>query len=756
MPSTPELQGWLAAVVDAADDAIISRDLAGIIVSWNRGAERIFGYSAAEMVGRSISSLLPTDRLREEAEILERIKAGERIEQYETVRRRKDGTTVEVSLSLSPVRNSAGTIVGASKIAREITQKRIAEDLSRRLSSIVESSDDAILSKDLNGTIQSWNAGAERLFGYTAEEIVGSSVTKLIPLGLQEEEPAILARLRRGERVEHFETVRRCKDGSLVDVSLTVSPIRNAAGHVVGASKIVRNISDRRKNHDAARRLAAIVESADDAIASKDLQGVIQSWNRGAERLFGYSAAEIIGQSVLKLIPVGRHNEEPAILERLRRGERVENYETIRCRKDGTLIDVSLTVSPIFDESGRVVGASKIARDISEQKRMLRELQEAHDKVVAANRAKDDFLAALSHELRTPLNPVLLIASEAAQNTTLPASVRSDFEVIRKHVELEARLIDDLLDLAKIAKGKLPLKTGRHDLHAIIREAYASVQNDLAAKHITVTCDIAPVPLTVAGDEVRLQQVIWNVLKNAAKFTPAGGRVRVTTRINTTRSCAVVEIADTGIGLDPNELEAIFDAFTQAGGSLHAHQFGGLGLGLTISRKIAELHHGSVRAVSEGRGRGATFILELPLADDRENPELPSNRLSTSQDVKPLHSLPRILLVEDHEASRMTLITLLKRRQFEVVGVANCQDARTAFNQSKFDLLICDLGLPDGDGADVIAEFQSQQGAKAIALTGYGMDADVTRIKTLGASAHLTKPVKIQELETAVRVVLGR
>lgn len=752
-------ESWLRAAISATNDAIVIKDLKGLVRSWNPAAEQLFGYIAGEMIGRPVSVLLPADRSDEGATILERISRGESIERYETVRRRKDGSLIEISLTVSPIRDAQGQIVAAAKVASAITDKRAAENAQRRLAAIVDSSDDAIVSKDLKGIIQSWNPGAERLFGYTAEEAVGKPVTLLIPLNRQSEETDILMRIQRGEKIDHYETIRRCKNGMLIDVSLSISPIRDAAGNIIGASKIARDISERNRNVVTDRRLAAIVSSSDDAILSKDLNGVILSWNPGAQRLFGYTAEEIVGKPVLVLIPEGRHDEEPAILARLRRGERIEHYETIRRRKDGSLVEVSLSVSPIRDEKGKIVGAAKIARDISVQKQAIREMAQARDKAVAANRAKDDFLAALSHELRTPLNPVLLIASERADDRTLPEKVRTDFDQIRKNVQLEARLIDDLLDLSGIVKGQVHLNSTLQDLHVIVHHAIATIRPDMDQKKQVLTCDIAPTVLWISGDEARLQQVLWNVLNNAVKYTPERGRIHVSTKINPARDCAVVEIADSGIGLNGESLEYIFDAFAQMERTgKPGNQFGGLGLGLTISRLITELHHGSIRAASEGQGRGATFIIELPLAD------LDAVKVRVAKDRESARGTPavpteakkkRILLIEDHDSSREALHRLLTRRSFDVVTATSAAEAREAASTGgEFDVVISDIGLPDDDGCNLIAEIREKHDWKVVALTGFGMTDDIARSQRAGALAHLTKPISIQDLDRVLELAL--
>src|SRR5215213_8276372 len=332
------------------------------------------------------------------------------------------------------------------------------------LAAIIESAEDAVITKTLQGVITSWNPGAERIFGYTADEVVGKPITILFPEDHLDEEPNILARIRAGERVEHYETVRVRKDGSLVDISLTVSPIRGPDGRIVGASKIARDITARRQAELARARLAAIIESADDAIITKTLQGVITSWNPGAERIFGYTAEEAVGRPVTMLIPEERPDEEPGILGRLVRGERVEHYETVRVRKDGSRLNVSLTVSPVRGPDGRIVGASKIARDITDRKlaererdrlleseRQLRgEAEDARREAEEASRLKDEFLATLSHELRTPLTAILGWAKLLRAGGLQSEYAERGLEAVERNAVAQTRLIGDLLDVSRV------------------------------------------------------------------------------------------------------------------------------------------------------------------------------------------------------------------------------------------------------------------------------------------------------------------
>ena len=371
--SVNEAEDRLAAIVASSEDAIISEDLNGIIQSWNPGAVAMFGYTAEEAVGRHDAMLADPERLHDIADVLERIRRAESVHHHPSTHRAKDGRILTVSLTASPICDASGHVVGALKILRDLTNQARANELHQRLAAIVESSDDAIVSKDLNGIIQSWNRGAQRIFGYTPEETIGRHISMLAVPERLEEIPNILERIRRGERIDHYETKRRTKDGRVLAISLTVSPIRDSFGNVIGASKVARDITDQKRYSEWRERLAAIVESSDDAIISKDLDGTIRSWNRGAERIFGYTAEEAIGKSVTILAVPERVEEIPNILERIRRGERVDHYETRRRTKDGRVLAISLTVSPIRDSSGTIIGASKVARDITHQKQAQEE-----------------------------------------------------------------------------------------------------------------------------------------------------------------------------------------------------------------------------------------------------------------------------------------------------------------------------------------------------------------------------------------------
>jgi PAS domain S-box-containing protein len=524
----------------------------------------------------------------------------------------------------------------------------------------------------------------------------------------------------------------------------------------VGAVNVLVDITDRKESEAATRRLAAIVESSDDAIISKDLNGIIMSWNDSAQRIFGYTAEEAIGKSITLLIPPERLDEEAHILGSVRKGGPVHHYETIRRCKDGKLVEISLSVSPIRNADGTVVGASKIARDITERKRAEMELKKAHQEVLAASRAKDDFLATLSHELRTPLNPVLLIASDAASNRDLPPRIRTDFDTIRKNVEMEARLIDDLLDLTRIARGKIILERRPLNVHRVLQDAIAQETEEMTRKEISLDLKLNAEQQIVQADAVRLQQIFWNLLNNAVKFTPSGGKIGVETAVSQNK--LLIKISDNGIGMTPDEMNRIFTAFSQglhAGGE-NGHRFGGLGLGLAISQKLAELHYGRIYATSEGRDKGSLFVVEFPLLQGPERPEGDNGEDAPQSVLKPQvrKNGIRILLVEDHEPTRTSLARLLMHRYYEVITAASVAEARSLAQTREFHLLISDIGLPDGNGYDLMLELKKDRPVKGIALTGYGMEQDVARSQDAGFVAHLTKPVGIQSLEVALAAAL--
>jgi PAS domain S-box-containing protein len=527
---------------------------------------------------------------------------------------------------------------------------------------------------------------------------------------------------------------------------------------------------------EAQGRLAAIVESSGDAIVSKSLQGVIRTWNSGAERLFGYTSAEAVGRNILMLIPADRINEETDILEHIQRGERVEHYDTVRVRKDGSRVHVSLTVSPVRDAAGNIVGASKIARDITERirseealRRSEAELKRAardREELLAAERAarseaervnliKDEFLATLSHELRTPLSAILGWSQLLATGDLAQEDVMQGLEAIERNARAQTELIEDLLDMSRIISGKLRLEVQWTDIANVVDQAVESVRPSAEVKQIRLRKIIDPHPGPVSGDPIRLQQVFWNLLSNAIKFTPKGGSVDVL--LERVDSHLEITIHDSGVGIKPEMLPYVFERFRQADSST-TRSYGGLGLGLSIVKSLVELHGGTVRAQSPGEGQGATFVVTLPLAPIRsaEKRDHPTALKPVSPDFEPVR-LPgvKVLVVDDEPDARELLKRVLRQSEAEVTTAENGRQGLDLLRTHKPDVIVSDIGMPGMDGYEFIREVRRLLPADvgkipAIALTAFARSEDRTKAMLAGYQVHVAKPIEPQELVATV------
>jgi PAS domain S-box-containing protein len=528
---------------------------------------------------------------------------------------------------VSPIKDTFGRVIGASKIARDVTDRRHAEEARARLAAVVESSDDAIITKQLDGTITSWNRAAERMYGYTSAEAVGKSVMMLIPADRHDEEPAILERLKRGEKIDHYETVRRRKDGSLIDVSLTVSPLRDSSGHIIGASKIARDITGRKQAEEARLRLAAVVESSDDAIISKTLEGYITSWNAGAQRLFGYTEQEALGKHITMLFPADRLAEEEVVLSHIRRGQPLQHFETVRKTKDGRLIDISLTVSPIKDALGKVIGASKIARDITEKKRAQAELLKLNEELekrvkertaslMETNEQLETFCYTIAHDLRSPLRAQQSFAQALLDEFGQPLGESGkDYaaRILRNARRLD-HLVSDLLAYSRISRDQLqlrPVELGKVMKDVLDAQADQVQQSNAKVEIGDLHC--------VKGYEPTLNLVLSNLVANALKFVPAGVAPSVRVRSEERGSFVRLWVEDAGIGIAPENTEKIFGVFHRLH---HMDKYPGTGIGLAIVQKGVERMGGRVGVESEV-GCGSRFWIELPIVKTQSSADNP-------------------------------------------------------------------------------------------------------------------------------------
>lgn len=533
--------------------------------------------------------------------------------------------------------------------------------------------------------------------------------------------------------------------------------------HLIGSGV---DISERRRGEETAAYLAAIVESSDDAIISTDLQGIIRSWNNGAERHYGYTAAEAIGKPLTTLFPPERWSEEPRIRNLIWKGERIEHYETLRRRKDGTDIDVSLTVSPIRNRAGDIIGASRISRDITERKhaeeereRLLASESEARAEAQEANRLKDEFLATVSHELRSPLNAILGWARLLRDPQVREEQLERALEIVERNAQAQARLIEDLLDVSRIVSGKLSIQMRRVTLNSTAQGVVADMRPAAEAKGIELRLTEGE-EIKLIGDADRLQQVVWNLLSNAIKFTPEGGRIEV--ELKRIGERAELRVSDTGRGISPEFLPHVFVRFRQATRT-DARARAGLGLGLTIVRYIVEAHGGSVAAESPGVGQGATFICRFPLAGSGQEtvPAVEPLQAQLEVSAEPLLRGIKVLVVDDDEDARDVLSAALNRYGAEVTTATGAPQALDTLASEKMDVLVSDINMPGMDGYELIRRVRAMAPGQsgripAVALTAYARAEDRVHALQAGYQAHVPKPVEPAELEVVVATLLAR
>jgi PAS domain S-box-containing protein len=466
----------------------------------------------------------------------------------------------------------------------------------------------AIYTTDAEGRLTHFNPAAAALSGRTPQ--LGSdqwcvSLRLYRPDGtpLPHDQCPMAIALREGRAVLGAELIVERPDGTRRWVEPSPQPLLDEAGRVCGGVNMLVDITDRKDREQSAALLGAIVDSSDDAIVSKNLDGIITSWNAGAQRLFGYSAEEAIGQPMLLIIPAERQHEEPEILARLRRGEQVDHFETVRVRKDGTRLDISLTISPVRDTSGRIVGASKIARDITEDKRV-------HEELRLADRRKSEFLAMLAHELRNPLAPIQNTVEILARIGGEDGDLAPLAGVLQRQVNHMIRLVDDLLDVSRISSGKIKVLPSPVELAPIARQAVEATRPLAERKRHELVVELPQEPIRLHADGARIMQVIGNLLTNACKYTEPGGRILL--KVSCEGPHAVIRVQDNGIGIAAEDLPSIFEMFSQIDTSLERSQ-GGMGIGLSLVKKLVELHGGSVEAHSAGLGHGSQFIVRLPI-----------------------------------------------------------------------------------------------------------------------------------------------
>jgi len=650
------LEALSRTFLDSALDCIITMDASGRVQEFNPASERVFGFSRSEAVGKELAELIIPPRLRERHRqgLARYLKTGEgpligKLIEIEALRR--DGSEIMVALAINATQVNGSPIFTA--YLRDITERKRAEETNRRLAAIIESSGDAIISKDLDELVTSWNKEAERLFGYSADEIIGKPITVLVPPDRHNEELGIIERLRQGERVLRYETVYFRKDGTALNVSLAVWPIKDETGNVIGASKIARDITERirterrRTTQYAVTNLLAaswtLAEVATELLEAMALSGdwafaAIWTYDEAADGLrcrnVWHEASERVKKfsdlSLVITLPEGQglpgrvwNSKKPTWVYDVTRDPNFPRAPYAAAADlhggfafplffqgeiDGIMELFSHNVVEPDEDLLQMVEAlgSQIGLFIA-RGRIVQELQRHKENAGAASTAKDRFLGLLTDKLRAPLTPVLTWAGKIAEQSDLRPDVQQGLKMVRGNVELEMRLIEDMLDLSRIARGKLTLQLRKADAHELLQSALEIVRSDIEQRHLTPFVALEASRHELVADEPRLQQVFWSVLHNACKFTPENGTVSVRS-YNPSPRRITIEISDNGIGIEPRFVEKVFYAFEQADS-----QSEGLGLGLAISKAIVEMHSGTIRARSEGLRKGATFVIELPI-----------------------------------------------------------------------------------------------------------------------------------------------
>ena len=689
-------------------------------------------------------------------------------------------------------------------------------DTARLLAAIVDSSDDAIISKDLDGVVTSWNRAAERMFGWTSAEMVGQSIRKIIPKERLHEEDNVLASIRRGVQVDHFETERVRKDGGPVHISLTVSPIRDATGRVVGASKIARDISETRRARQqlerASKRDAFLAEATAALASSLDFHKTLKIVaSIAVPDIADWCAIDLLNEDgTCTRVALAHVNAEKVKLAEMVR-DRYEDpaaptspQSVIRTRKpvlltsvtddilaqsakgDAERLDltrglgiVSIMIVPMVSHD-RVLGALTLAtgesgkhyteedlplaEEIAARTALSIENAQAYQQLETANRLKEEFLATLSHELRTPLNAVTGYARMLKSGAISKEKTPHALDVVDRNAASLTQIVEDVLDVSRIISGKSRLEVEPLDLEKLLRNAVASVTPAIDAKNLQLKTAFDSNVGQVLADPDRLQQVVWNLLTNAVKFTPRAGRIDV--RLERVDSHADIVVSDSGIGIRPDFLPHIFERFRQAeAGPTRRH--GGLGLGLAIARHLVEMHGGAITAMSEGEGKGAAFRVTLPLmlsATDAQVRARPGDHAPVAAPAAmTLGDLTgvTVLAVDDDPDALRLLCDIIEAAGGTVIAVSSAAEALEKLQTESPHVLVADLAMPESDGFDLIKQVRqlskpTVRDIPAAALTAYARAGDRAKSLRSGFQIHLAKPIDPVELVTAVRGLAGR
>jgi PAS domain S-box-containing protein len=748
----------LRTTLASIGDAVITTDTEGRVASMNAVAESLTGWTDADASGQALEVVfhIVNESTREavESPVARTLRQGVIVGlANHTVLIAKDGTERPIDDSSAPIRSKEGAIVGCVLVFRDVAERRRMElavsDARAYAESIVDSVREPLVVLDAELRVVSANRAFFQTFHVVKEETEGKRLYDLgnrqwdIPaLRKSLEELLLQNKILNGYEVEHVlpEVGQR-------HMLLNARRVYRAGNHSELVLLAIEDITDRRQlerqmdeQQQATRLLASIVESSDDAIISKTLDSIVRTWNAAAERLFGYTAEQAVGRHISFLIPADRANEEDQIIARLRAGERVEHFDTVRVRRDGRQVQVSLTISPIRDGTGRVIGASKIARNITERKRLEADLRQYAADLSEADRRKNEFLAMLAHELRNPLAPIRNAVHALRITGARDQEMAHAVEMIERQVAQIVRLVDDLLDVSRITRGKIELRKQRVELASLVYHAVDAARSLVDCMGHNLTVKIPPEPIYLSADAARLAQIIGNLLNNACKFTSKGGHIALV--VERDGNVAVIRVRDSGIGIAADQLAKIFDMFMQIDTTLE-RATSGLGIGLTLVKKLVEMHGGTVSAHSDGLGQGSEFVIRLPILADEPAPVKPSVNVPAPKNSR------RILIVDDNRDAAQSLAMLLNLTGNQTHTAFDGLEAVQVAESANPDVMLLDIGLPKLNGYEVCRRIRSHawgQQMVIIALTGWGQEEDRKRSTDAGFDGHMVKPVAYDDL----------
>lgn len=734
----------LRTTLQSIGDGVIVTDAQGRVTSLNPIAEHLTGWSSASANGRALPDVfrIVNEKTRVDVEnpALRALRDGTIVGlANHTVLISRTGESHPIDDSAAPIRLASGTVDGSVLVFRDVTDRRRANDAVRRseeeLSDFFENASVGLHWLDPQGVILRVNQAELDLLGYSADEFVGRSMYEFHSDAAVLDD--MLARLAARGVIRNQPATLRCRDGSTRHVLISSSG-RWEGDRLLHSRCFTLDVTERRRADETRGLLAAVVESTEDAVITKSLDGVILSWNAGAEAMFGYTASETVGQPVDRIVPESLREAERDILARVRRGERVEPFETLRVARDGEVLDVSLSLSPIRDESGHIIGASSIARDISRRKELEASLRES-------DRRKDEFLAVLAHELRNPLAPIR--NAVAALRLALPQdeTLRRAGGIIERQVRQMTRLLDDLLDISRITHGKLELRRETVTLQSVLESSLETSRPLLDAAAQPLSTDVPGEPIHLHADPVRMAQVFSNLLSNASKYSDPGAPIDLVAVRDAEE--VVVRLTDHGIGIAPEALPTLFEMFSQVSDARSRAQ-GGVGIGLALVKGLVELHGGHVAVHSEGVGHGSTFEVRLPIVA-----EAPAET-TASPDPSAHASDRRVLIADDNQDGADSLAMVVTSMGYDVRVAYGGTDAVDAARQFEPHIVILDLGMPGVDGLEAarrIRALPSGRTAVLVALTGWGQERDRRLTSEAGFDAHLVKPVDPQQVGSYLR-----